>query len=379
MAPFFKELGITRVGDLTGLDTIGIPVWFASRPNARTLAVSQGKGIRHVDARTGAVMEAVEDAVAERSGRNVAMHASCEQLRRRQRVIPFERITRCSAFGLDPRADRAWVPGLSLPEGQPVFAPFELVGLDFSTDSPWDHRAFRMSSVGLAAGGTLCEAVIHGLLEIIEHAATSSLDIFGIHPAFARPVRFRAGDCEALDHVQACIRRAGVEPIFLDISRNAAFPVVAAFIDRPVVERNGRCGSIFSAGFAAKPTLAGAALAALLEAVQSRLTDIAGARDDLQPEQYRARHSNIGRLRGCGPEIPATAAPQRQGIAAQLRALLAGLAEAGIGEIFVFPLDCGEMDVRVVRVIATECETPGDGNLAVLDSRTLEKILEPGR
>ena len=34
--PLFPALGITRVGLLTGLDTIGIPVAFATRPNSHT-------------------------------------------------------------------------------------------------------------------------------------------------------------------------------------------------------------------------------------------------------------------------------------------------------------------------------------------------------
>jgi YcaO-like protein with predicted kinase domain len=43
--PLLQEIGITRVGDITGLDRIGIPVWIAVRPNSRTLSVSQGKGL----------------------------------------------------------------------------------------------------------------------------------------------------------------------------------------------------------------------------------------------------------------------------------------------------------------------------------------------
>ena len=35
-------LGITRVANVTGLDTIGIPVTMVCRPNSRSLAVSQG-------------------------------------------------------------------------------------------------------------------------------------------------------------------------------------------------------------------------------------------------------------------------------------------------------------------------------------------------
>ena len=42
--PFLKQMGITRVANVTGLDRINIPVFAAYRPNSKSLAVSQGKG-----------------------------------------------------------------------------------------------------------------------------------------------------------------------------------------------------------------------------------------------------------------------------------------------------------------------------------------------
>src|SRR5918998_1598968 len=59
------RFGITRVAQVTALDRIGIPVWMAIRPNSRTLAVSQGKGLSDAAAQASAVMEAAELATAE--------------------------------------------------------------------------------------------------------------------------------------------------------------------------------------------------------------------------------------------------------------------------------------------------------------------------
>ena len=52
--------GITRVADVTGLDRVGIPVAIAIRPSARSVAVSQGKGIDLASAKVSALMEAIE-------------------------------------------------------------------------------------------------------------------------------------------------------------------------------------------------------------------------------------------------------------------------------------------------------------------------------
>src|SRR3979411_800652 len=40
-----RQIGVTRLGNVTGLDRIGIPVTVAVRPNSRSFSVSQGKGL----------------------------------------------------------------------------------------------------------------------------------------------------------------------------------------------------------------------------------------------------------------------------------------------------------------------------------------------
>ena len=40
-----REFGITRVGSITELDRIGIPVVQAVRPLSRSVSVNQGKGL----------------------------------------------------------------------------------------------------------------------------------------------------------------------------------------------------------------------------------------------------------------------------------------------------------------------------------------------
>ena len=63
--PLAARMGITRIAVLTGLDSIGIPVVAAVRPNSRSIAVHQGKGATLAAAKASAVMEAVETYHAE--------------------------------------------------------------------------------------------------------------------------------------------------------------------------------------------------------------------------------------------------------------------------------------------------------------------------
>src|SRR5712672_3132168 len=66
--PHAARMGITRLGNITGLDRIGIPVAVAVRPNSRSVSVSQGKGLDLPQAMTSALMEACEGFHAEEIG-----------------------------------------------------------------------------------------------------------------------------------------------------------------------------------------------------------------------------------------------------------------------------------------------------------------------
>ena len=58
--PLMPRMGITRTADVTGLDRIGVPVVMVTRPNAKSLAVSQGKGLDLMAATASGLMESVE-------------------------------------------------------------------------------------------------------------------------------------------------------------------------------------------------------------------------------------------------------------------------------------------------------------------------------
>ena len=65
LRPLLPVMGITRVANITGLDRIGIPVVAVMRPNGRSYAVSQGKGLSLDRAKASGVMESIENWHAE--------------------------------------------------------------------------------------------------------------------------------------------------------------------------------------------------------------------------------------------------------------------------------------------------------------------------
>ena len=63
--PLMPTMGITRIANITGLDRLGIPVVMVCRPNSRSIAVSQGKGLTLDAAKASGLMESVETFHAE--------------------------------------------------------------------------------------------------------------------------------------------------------------------------------------------------------------------------------------------------------------------------------------------------------------------------
>lgn len=374
-----RRFGITRVGDVTGLDIIGIPVWFAVRPNSRGLSVSQGKGLVAEQARLSAIMEAIEGAVAEDTHKHLSTFGSLQDLREKGiPLVPFETIGRVDPDRLDVRRERAWVKGISVRQQRDVFAPYELVGMDFRTDFPWDRHAFLMSSQGLAAGFDHDHAVFHALLELIENDACVLVDTFETRTIVPEPVAFPAGVDASFDSLVQRLSDIDLTPSFFDMTNALGVPVVIASLPRSVNAQDGPA-TRSAAGAACRSGTYDAAVAALLEAIQSRLTDISGARDDLSPLRYQ-REMLTAPASG---RQPVERTPVRLDLAQgdqtlpPWRLLAQRLFDAGIDDIHVFTLETGVEGLHVVRVLASGL-TPTSGGLQNISPRTLDHFLSAG-
>ncbi|WP_226951389.1 YcaO-like family protein [Rhizobium terrae] len=349
-----KRFGITRVGDITDLDIVGIPVWFAVRPNSRGLSVSQGKGITARQARLSAVMEAIEGAVAEDTQRHVKEYGSLRMMQgRRASLVPLSASARVDMTRLDPDRERAWVQGYSVRTDSAVFAPYELVGMDFRADFPWDRLAFHMSSQGLAAGFDHDRTILHALLELIENDACFAVDAFATRQLAIRSIALPTGVSEDLDGLLNRLENIDLSPRLFDLTSANGVPVIMAALPRSVVAPNGP-GTRISAGVACRLDIYDAAVAALLEAIQSRLTDISGARDDLSADRYDGDKAVAG-WRSL-PQVPVMRPVSIELASGDMatpvwRRLADHLFAAGVDDIYVFPLESGVPGITVIRVL----------------------------
>jgi ribosomal protein S12 methylthiotransferase accessory factor len=272
VVPKMVMFGITRVADITGLDTIGIPVSMATRPRSKSLSVSQGKGQTLRLAKVSALMEAVELWHVEYAiPAPTHLGVPAEDL-----SLPYsvETVTIETEGLITGRTPLDWLVAYGLISGRPTPVPREAVCFESPNERRWLPPGFLHTSNGLASGNSMAEAALHALYEIIERDSVARLP----PDSLGQPIDPATVDDDGCSELIDRIRAAGVTLTLCRMS--SPFPVscMAAQVWSPDFP-------VRSIGYGAHLEPAVAASRAITEAAQSRLTTIAGSRDDL-PDIY---------------------------------------------------------------------------------------------
>lgn len=267
--------GISRVVDTTWLDKIGIPVYASIRPDGAegALCVHAGKGFTHDEAKIGAYMEAIEFSFSE-LGRNVAhwtMSTPLAVVKSFGGQIRFSDF--CPRRGSKVQADSplAVVAATEILTGLgEVLLPAELIYHPFS-DNP-GVRLYGTTTNGLASGNTVREAVVHGLAEVMERHVRS-LDVMVDKSVFVdtagAPVKVRS----MVEKIEA----AGLTVALRYSENEFGLPYFSSY----VMEPDEHHPIAIAAGMGFHPISEVAAIRAIAEAVQGRLSHIHGGRDDI--------------------------------------------------------------------------------------------------
>lgn len=370
VSPYFPRLGITRVGRQTDLDRIGIPVWCAYAPNSKAIVIAQGKGLDDASAKTSAAMEAIE--------RSVATQPWCPTITGRRADLASQHAVDCldgllaiGAQPIDASENMKWVKARNLTDDAPVVLPFDAIHLDRTNVSP----RFWVSSDGLASGNTWEEAVLHGLLERIERDACVLWDVGGSGRRYMRRIDPRSIEdaeiCEMLERIFS----ADFDIALFDVTSDLSVASIVALL-RP----KGNDGTLryvdVTMGAGASPFPGVAAARAISEAVQSRMTFIAGARDDLTPDLFSRRadpallqsfHAQCTLHLGDLPVIPARSTRDALGL------LIPHLAAHGINQLYAIELAPEWLPASVVKVFAPQLEHPNGDRRIRFGSRAMSK------
>ena len=270
---YMDRLGISRITDSTRLDRIGIPVFSSIRPSASeaSLCVHAGKGTTPTEARTGALMEAIEFAFADPSNSNPAI----------RKVLPEDILGKDSGFDaildLCPRMNieiKMDVPipsvkALELNSRQELDVPAELA---FTPFDQVEEKYFGSHTNGLSSGNSIAEATIHGILEVVERDAVS-FQTFKDDSYLINSETLPASLKSTLDKIE----HAGLEIIVKYVNHESALPVFMCWLIEPFMKNP----IYINKGYGCHINKSIAITRAVTEAVQSRMSFIHGGRDDL--------------------------------------------------------------------------------------------------
>lgn len=345
--------GISRVADITGLDTVGIPVFNTIRPRAAsgTLTVSCGKGVDRTAALASALMEAIERHCGERHDRRGPV-GSLRELSRADRVLHPRALILDRHTTWTEETEIEWWPYRNLTSDEVVLLP---AAATFTPYPAAGVRMFGSVSDGLAAGNSLTEATLHALYELVERDCTAFGEVarcgyeiaLDTLPAVHRGFVDRFAACGITTRVFAFETAVGIPAFFVAIDDTTMEDALLI---------NGGAGCHLSPSVALNR--------ALTEAAQSRLSVISGGREDLTEHVARraggypaARQRMLAwasgwpvRAFGSYPDLSTGS------LAEDLRLVRRRLAEAGLRDVYLTDLTLPGLPFAVVRAVVPGLE-----------------------
>ncbi|MCQ4633286.1 YcaO-like family protein [Shinella sp. CPCC 100929] len=367
------RFGITRLSRLTWLDRIGIPVWNAVSPNARSIVINQGKGITDIDAKVSAAMEALERAIAGEPLVPVRYASRRDFADAGEQCLPLDIFVAAGQAFLAEEEKLDWFAGRDVMTGERVWVPRDAICLDRTDRAP----RFWQSSDGLASGNSETEATLHGLLERIERDADRLWRLLPRDKRLTTAIDPAGFNDPVVDTLVGRFREAKLELRFFDITSDLAIPTYAAVLgDTGILDKREPLFHDATVGYGTHPVAARAIIRALTEVAQSRLTYISGARDDLFAETF---------TRPLAPETlalfearpgPLRTHPAPSGDAAALLAhCLEVLATSGITPVVAVPLTDASLPISVVKMVVPTLENPEGARRHAVGSRALSRML----
>jgi ribosomal protein S12 methylthiotransferase accessory factor len=273
---------------------------------------------------------------------------------------------RSAGSALGPHTRMLWVAGHEIFQRAPLWVPFELVHADYRLPLPTCSGAFVLSDSGVASGNDPLEATSHAICELVERDAVTLFQYAGASQQAARRLLLESVDDEACRSVLELYARADVQVAVWDATSDIGIPTFfCTILDR----EHGKWRAVGAAsGSGAHPCREVALLRALTEAAQTRLTVIAGSRDDIGMVAYQ-RGQDRAALAAAARTLAATSSGRRfEEVPTHLAETLhddvawelGQLSAAGIDQVAVVDLTLPKFGISVVRVVIPGLEAMHD-------------------
>lgn len=404
--PICKDIGVTRISDITYMDKLYIPNFSAILPDTEdSIWVYSGKGITKQHAKASALMESIERYCSLPSTYSKSfIHGTYLELSKifKKVLHPNEVVEPVEPIYNDKESIIDYVLGFDLLKNEEVLVPAQLVFSKFSAKTPSINVFPYSHTNGLASGNVLEEAICHGLCEVIERDAISIADLcsssipysilenitkslknadYGSYLINPIPEDKFVDDStiypnvniseivEEFEPIKFLVRKftdAGISLLIKDITqKDIGIPTFVASSIEWITNDYG----YFAKGYGTHPDSRIALIRAITELSQTRAVNIHGARDDLKKIQYRdndeiykrkwqfitssSTHTNNNKNIAFS-EIKTYI---KKDILDDIKLILNKLKKAGLKRAIVVDLTNPNVGIPVVRIIVPGLET----------------------
>jgi ribosomal protein S12 methylthiotransferase accessory factor len=282
-----KIAGITRITDITHLDRIGIPVFSAIRPTAQDGGVSvyAGKGIKKDQAKASAMMEGFERYSAEKQGLDEinSKISNIQEMGGEKFIHPNDLILSNEVKDIDFEKENKleWTLSTDILTEEEYYIPSNAIFHPYFpyNPNPWKKSAkavitiFKGNTTGLASGNVLEEAVLHGILEIIERDAWS---IFELTKKNKKEIARDTIENPLINNLLEKFEKESINIKLMDLRADINIPTIAATADDTALQDP----ALLTLGVGSHLNPEIAVIRALTEVAQSRAIQIHGAREN---------------------------------------------------------------------------------------------------
>jgi ribosomal protein S12 methylthiotransferase accessory factor len=402
--PLCKEIGVTRISDITHMDKLKIPNYSAIMPGTEdSIWVYTGKGTTKPAGKASALMEAIErySSLSANYSKPFIKGSYSQLSESFNRVLhPAEVVEPVNQACNDKDSLIDFLPGFDILKNEAILVPAQLALSRYSAKFPATNAFAYSHTSGLASGNVLEEAICHALCEVVERDAVSIADLCassipysilhkirrslkdtanGIHhladipenkfvddPTIYQDVDISevAEDFEPIKFLVKRFEHVGIPLLIKDISpKDIGLPTFVASSMEWVSHDYG----YFAKGYGTHPDARVALTRAISESSQTRAVNIQGARDDLRKIQYEENdeiHKRKWQFMSRSPlnrkntkEFSKIKTYVNDDILDDIKLILTHLKKSGLKRVIIVDLTNFNLNIPVVRAIVPGMET----------------------
>jgi ribosomal protein S12 methylthiotransferase accessory factor YcaO len=386
-----KKIGVTRIGNITHLDRLGIPNYSVVLPGTEDyIWVYSGKGPNKTQALTSGLMETVERHCSlPNSYERIFIRGSFNELSKRYNILRPDELCEPLTFQYHGDMIMDYMSGFDLISSEEILVPAPLALFRYIPNGTAVNPFSFSHTNGLASGNVLEEAVCHALCEVVERDSASLADLrsssipFHLIKTLAIELRsngypvkefpskvmvdepnlfgmLKLKDLSFQPAVNLVSRfeAAGISLVVKDITSDIGIPTFSAASAEWLTQDYG----YMAEGTGTHPDPRIALIRAITELSQTRAANIQGARDDLRKISYVGENSEDKRSWQFMKSNREVAFSEIKGhyfenILDDIRLIINRLRSVGLKKAIIVDLTLPYLRIPVVRAIVPGLET----------------------